>query len=132
MTEQFNRTHLFHLAEGIRLFNAQKYWECHEELELHWLEEAGAVRNIYWAIIQVAAALIHYRNNHLAGADGLIKKALQKFSKCEELKVESDILEEYLSWSVLKKIVRNIPLNPKLNDYNELFNFKFKDPESWK
>ena len=58
---QFSLSELEKMSEAVRLFNAQKYWECHEELEHHWLEEPGPLRNVYWAVIQVAAAMIHYR-----------------------------------------------------------------------
>ena len=47
---------------------SKKYWECHEELEHHWLEDAGDnARLIYWAVIQVAAAMYHFRDDNLKG-----------------------------------------------------------------
>lgn len=128
---QFDRTHLQIIAEGIRLFNAQKYWECHEELEEHWLEEPGPIRNVYWAVIQVAASMIHYRNDNLIGARGLWLKAKQKFERCEQFKIESELLEQNLSWSELKAMVRAVPNEPELTDFKQLFEFRFKDPEIW-
>lgn len=128
---QFDRTHLQIIAEGIRLFNAQKYWECHEELEDHWLEEPGPIRNVYWAVIQVAASMIHYRNDNLIGARGLWLKAKQKFDRCEQFKIESELLEQNLSWSELKLMVRSVPNEPELTDFKQLFEFRFKDPEIW-
>lgn len=129
---QFDQIHLQTIAEGIRLFNAQKYWECHEDLEDHWREEPGHVRNVYWAVIQVAAAMIHYRDENIVGARGLIVKAKQKFDRCEQYKIESDILERNLSWSELKKMVRMVPEEPVLSDFKNLFEFRFKDPSVWK
>ena len=32
--------------EGLRLFNAEKYFEAHEELELAWREEKGKIREL--------------------------------------------------------------------------------------
>lgn len=128
---QFDQTHLQIMAEGVRLFNAQKYWECHEELEHHWLEEPGPLRNVYWAIIQVAAAMIHYRDGNLVGARGLIAKAKQKFDRCEQFKIESELLIKQLSWTDLKSMVRNVPGESELSDYKNLFEFRFKDPEQW-
>lgn len=115
------------MAEGLRLFNAQKYWECHEELEHHWLADQGPMRNIYWAVIQVAAAMIHYRDKNIIGATGLINKAKNKFAKCAELKIESELLENELSWSELKKLVKEVPEKPVLEDFKLLFDFRFKD-----
>jgi uncharacterized protein len=129
---QFERIHLQTISEGIVLFNAQKYWECHEELEHHWLEEPGPLRNVYWAVIQVAASMIHYRDGNIVGARGLIKKAKQKFERCESFHVESDLLRSKLSWIELKKMVRAVPDDPVLEDFKELFEFRFEDPALWK
>jgi predicted metal-dependent hydrolase len=129
---QFDQGHLEIITEGIRLFNAQKYWECHEDLEDHWREEPGPIRNIYWAVIQVAAAMIHYREQNLIGARGLIVKAKQKFDRCEQFKIESDLLERNLSWSTLKAMVRLVPDEPELLDFKNLFEFRFKDSALWK
>lgn len=129
---QFDQTHLQIMTEGIRLFNAQKYWECHEDLEDHWREEPGPIRNVYWAVIQVAAAMIHYRDGNLIGACGLIVKAKQKFDRCEQFHLESELLERNLSWSELKKMVRMVPDDPALADFKNLFEFRFKDPTLWK
>lgn len=128
---QFGQTHLQTIAEGIRLFNAQKYWECHEELEHHWMEEPGPIRNVYWAVIQVAASMIHYRENNLVGARGLQQKAKQKFDRCEQFKVESELLERNLSWTELKSIVREITVESTLPHFKKLFEFRFKDPQTW-
>lgn len=129
---QFEQSHFELIAEGIRLFNAQKYWECHEELEHHWLEEAGPLRNVYWAIIQIAAAMIHFRDGNIVGARGLHYKALEKFERCEKFAVESPVLEKYLSWSELKALARAVPKEPVLKDFEALFEFRFKDPDQWK
>ena len=130
--EQFEQKHLEAITEGIFLFNAQKYWECHEDLEHHWLEEPGPIRNVYWAVIQVAAAMIHYRDGKLIGAKSLIQKAKQKFDRCEQFNIESKLLAENLSWQELKLLVHEIPTEPELSDFKKLFNFRFKDPEQWK
>ena len=128
---QFNETHLEIIAEGVRLFNARKYWECHEDLEHYWLEEPGPIRNVYWAVIQVAAAMIHYRDKNIVGARGLISKAKQKFDRCEQFKIESELLQTKLSWNELKILVREVPNEPELHDFEKLFEFKFKDPSIW-
>ena len=94
---QFSPEHLRLSGEGIRLFNRQFYWECHEVFEDLWKEDRGdPARYVWWAIIQVAAAMIHYRDEKISGARGLIVKAKEKFAKCEELNVETDIMDKYL------------------------------------
>lgn len=73
---QFSPSHLEKMKEGLTLFNEQKYWECHEALEDVWMEDRNDnARNVYWAVIQVAAACIHYRDSNLIGAQGKIGRA---------------------------------------------------------
>lgn len=132
MDNQFERGHLELMRKGIELYNAQKYWECHEEFEHHWLEEPGPIRNVYWAVIQAAAACIHYRDNNVIGANGLISKAKQKIDRCEKMKVENDLMKYNLDWDVFKRLILSVPVNAELKDFKELFDFRFKDPSQWK
>ena len=127
---QFSPIHLAKMEEGIALFNEQQYWECHESLEDIWMEDRNDnARNIYWAVIQVAAACIHYRNSNIIGAQGMITKARQKFERCRDLRVLTDLAFKYLSWAELEEIVFKIPQGTEsvLADYAELFNFRFKN-----
>lgn len=124
---QFSPRHLELSAEGIRLFNQQFYWECHEVFEDLWKEDrADHARYVWWAIIQVAAAMIHYRDQKISGARGLIAKAKEKFVKCEELNVETDLMYQYLDWAELKSLVRQVPERAVLEDFAQLFDFRFK------
>lgn len=43
--------------EGVRLFEAGEYWECHEALEPLWLEAKGLDKRFYSGVILLAAAL---------------------------------------------------------------------------
>ncbi|MBK26675.1 MAG: hypothetical protein CME70_21925 [Halobacteriovorax sp.] len=129
---KFSMEHLRNTIEGVKLFNEQKYWECHEVLEDHWLEGRGDnARYVYWAIIQVAASMIHYRDKNLSGAQGLLAKTKNKIKKIDELKVETDLMETYLSWSKLKRLVMSIPSEAELKEFKELFEFRFRDPSTW-
>lgn len=123
---EFADEHLKKMKEGIQLFNEQKYWECHEALEEVWLEDSfDNVRNVYWAVIQVAASLIHYRDGKIAGAKGLILKAKEKVKRCEDFKIETTILEEYLEWNHFKNLIKEVPLEPELDDFKKLYQFRF-------
>ena len=124
---QFSRQHLELSREGLALFNQQLYWECHEVFEELWKEDRGDhARYVWWAIIQVAAAMIHYRDQKLRGAQSLIKKAREKFDKCEELGVETSWMDQQLGWAQLKSLVRQVPNEPQLEDFSQLFEFRFK------
>ena len=44
-------------AEGVRLFEAGAYWDCHEALEPLWLDSSGLDKHFYSGVILLAAAL---------------------------------------------------------------------------
>ena len=54
-------------AEGLRLFNAGKYFEAHEALEVAWLEEPGKVRELYRGILQIAVVYLHATRRNYNG-----------------------------------------------------------------
>lgn len=130
---QFNREHLLNMCRGIELYNSGHYWECHEELEDHWLDAVGDnARYVYWTVIQVATALFHWSDGNLAGARGQLRRALEKLDKLERLHVETTLLYNNLSWQAFKNVVRAIPPQPELVDFERLSRFRFKDPSEWK
>lgn len=126
---QFSPDHLAKMKEGVQLFNEQKYWECHESLEDVWIEDRhDAARTVSWAVIQVAAACIHYRDDKIIGAQGMVNKAKEKFRRCHELHVLTPLVFQYLDWKELEELVMKIPeKDAKLEDFEELYNFRFKN-----
>ncbi len=62
-------------AEGLRLFNEEKYFEAHEALEVAWLEEKGKVRDLYRGILQVGVAYLHITRGNYAGAIKVYKRS---------------------------------------------------------
>lgn len=129
----FELEHLKKMREGIELFNEQKYWECHESFEDLWMEDRNdPARNVYWAIIQVAATCIHYRDKKLIGAQGMIIKAKEKFRRCRDQHILTDLAFKYLDWEELEGLVMKISDKPELEEFAPLFNFRFKHyPESF-
>lgn len=124
----FELEHLNKMREGIELYNQQMYWECHESFEDLWMEDRNdPVRNVYWAIIQVAAACIHYRDSNLIGARGMITKAKEKFKRCREQKIVSELLLKKLDWLELEDLVEEINgQTTELGDFVSLYDFRFK------
>ncbi len=124
---QFTPDHLEKMREGVELFNEQKYWECHESLEDLWMEDRNdPARNVYWAVIQIAAVCIHYRDSKLVGATGMIIKAKEKFRRCREQNILTDLAFKYLDWEELEKLAMAVPETPELEDFASLFEFRFK------
>lgn len=127
ITSPFELKHLENVYKGVVLFNQQLYWECHEDLEGEWIEARGDnLRNVYWAIIQVAASLVHVDNGNIIGARGLIKKAQEKFLRVQNFNIENEIIDKFLDWKELKKLVFNLGDHSELPDFDELYRFRFK------
>ena len=124
---QFTPEHFEKMKKGVQLFNEQKYWECHEELEHHWLEDAGDnARLIYWAVIQVAAAMYHYRDENLAGIHGLLSKAKNKLERAKKNNVETKYLYENINWREFREMTLSAPISENFEDYSHIFDFRFK------
>ena len=127
---QFTPEHFEKMRRGVELFNEQKYWECHEELEHHWLEDAGdSARLIYWSVIQVAAAMYHYRDENLEGVHGLLFKAKDKLTRGVRGKVETNYLLEKINWNEFRKMVLSAPEKGSLSEYQHIYDFRFRVKE---
>ena len=66
------------IAEGIRLFNAGKFFEAHEALEAVWLKAKGPRKTFLHGLIQVAAAFHHHSHGNPAGFRSLLEKGCAK------------------------------------------------------
>jgi uncharacterized protein len=66
------------IIDGIRLFNAQRYFEAHEALEAVWLKETGDRKAFLHGLIQVAAAFHHHALGNPAGFRSLLDKGCSK------------------------------------------------------
>ena len=56
--------------EGLRLFNEEEFFECHEVLEELWSETRGDEKKFLQGLIQAAVALFHFGNENFGGANG--------------------------------------------------------------
>jgi mutator protein MutT len=79
--EEKNAKYPHEYLEGIKLFNAGNYFECHEMLEKIWHPAKGLERLHYQGLIQAAIAIKHFRDGNLTGAHGLFEKAREKWAK---------------------------------------------------
>ena len=51
------------LAEGVILFNEERFWESHEVLEQLWRTSNGLERDALQGLILTAAAFVHYQRD---------------------------------------------------------------------
>ena len=54
--------------EGIRLFNEEEFFDCHDILEELWAETPGEEKKFLQGLIQASVALFHFGNENLGGA----------------------------------------------------------------
>jgi uncharacterized protein len=68
------------LAEGVALFNAQKFWHAHEAWERLWLRATGEEKIFLQGLIQLAAAYHHVQRGTFRGGVRLFDAALSKLA----------------------------------------------------
>jgi uncharacterized protein len=65
-------------AEGLDLFNAQRFYDCHEALEALWNRQQEPEKQFTQGIIQIAVGLYHWGRGNFAGAGKLIPRGLSR------------------------------------------------------
>jgi predicted metal-dependent hydrolase len=61
--------------EGLRLFNEEEFFDCHDILEELWSETTGPDRKFLQGLIQASIALFHFGNENFGGAKKLYLSA---------------------------------------------------------
>jgi len=67
-----------HFQEGIDLFNAGRFFECHEAWESVWNRSEGDDKAAIQGLIQAAVAILHLERGNREGAESLYAKARAK------------------------------------------------------
>jgi uncharacterized protein len=71
-------------AEGIELFNAGRFFDCHEAWEEVWKRASGAEKLFYQGMIQAAVAILHAERGNPRGARSTWDKARAKLELLPE------------------------------------------------
>ncbi len=69
-----------YFQEGIDLFNAGRYFECHEAWEQVWNRTQGDDKLVIQGLIQAAVAILHLERDNREGAESLYAKACAKLA----------------------------------------------------
>ena len=81
------------LVEGVRLFNAGRWFEAHEVLEDAWRAEPSELRRLYQGLLQVGVGLHHASRGNLRGALSLLDRGIARLEpfrpRCLGLDVEA-------------------------------------------
>ncbi len=56
------------IDDGIRLFNDQEFFACHDVFEDFWSELVGPEKTFFQGLIHAAVCLFHFEGGNLAGA----------------------------------------------------------------
>lgn len=84
------------IAEGIRFFNSQRFFEAHEALEALWLTEQGDEKLLLHGLIQVAAAFHHHQRGNWDGFRSLLVKGSSKLAQFSETRRGDIDLPDFL------------------------------------
>jgi len=68
------------LQRGIRLFNVEEFFQCHEVLEEAWTPEHGPRRLFLQALIHLAVGFYHCQRTNPVGAGHQLRKGLGKLA----------------------------------------------------
>jgi predicted metal-dependent hydrolase len=60
------------LLKAFGEFNRGDWYECHETLEDLWIGSENEIRWFYQGMLQIAVALLHWRNGNYGGAFSLL------------------------------------------------------------
>lgn len=63
------------IAEATEYFDAERYWEAHEELESVWRVSSGPEKTLLQGIILVCAAHVHHQKGEEDVALGVLRRA---------------------------------------------------------
>ncbi|MEM8829327.1 MAG: DUF309 domain-containing protein [Cyanobacteria bacterium P01_G01_bin.19] len=63
---------------GIKEFNQQQFYACHDTLEAIWVDAEEADKRFYQGILQVAVGCYHLSNDNLRGAIILLGEAVRR------------------------------------------------------
>jgi predicted metal-dependent hydrolase len=75
--DTFDEAAIFH--EGLRLFNAQEWFDAHETWEDIWVMASGPRKLFYQGLIQCAVVMEHVRRGNPRGVRSVWKTAQSKF-----------------------------------------------------
>lgn len=71
-------------SEARRLFNEERYWECHEVLEGAWRRRGGKEKQLLQGVILVCAAFVHHQKQEDGVALGVLARAARQLSFPEQ------------------------------------------------
>lgn len=72
------------LAEGVRCYRTQQFWQAHEHWESVWLRLTEPEKTFLQALIQISAAFHHLQSGNTRGTVSLLRRALHRLEPYPE------------------------------------------------
>lgn len=73
------------LAEGLRCYRNQEFFETHEHWEAVWLRSPEPEKTFLQALIQIAAAFHHHQRGNVIGTASLLRASLRRLNNFPEV-----------------------------------------------
>ena len=67
-----------HVRAGVDHYNAGRFWQAHESLEVVWRQAAPPERPLWQGLLQAAAAMLHRERGNRHGVEAQGRAALEK------------------------------------------------------
>jgi hypothetical protein len=77
--------------QGIKEFNQQQFYDCHDTLEALWMESSEPHKRFYQGILQIAVGCYHLSNLNWRGAVILLGEGINKLSEYQPVYEEVDV-----------------------------------------
>ena len=96
------------IMEGVKFFNEERFWECHDAFEKMWKTKRNNERHLLQGIILTAAALVHYQKNEIEICLSMLNRALLKlvWEKSEYYNIDIANFKRNIERIILAKEVR--------------------------
>jgi predicted metal-dependent hydrolase/CheY-like chemotaxis protein len=108
------------VMQGIEQFNQRQFYQCHDSVELVWVDEPGDVRLMYQGLLQISVAFYHVQQGNWRGMVKMLArgkgKLLPFLPVCQGVDVGRLLADAEQCESVLKKLgpERMAELDPDL------------------
>lgn len=92
------------LERGIKEFNAEQFYACHDTLEAVWMAAEHAEKPFYQGILQISVAFYHLGNLNWRGGAILLGEGINRLRKFEPTHEGVDVevlVDEAVEWLTL-------------------------------
>jgi hypothetical protein len=94
--------------QGVKEFNQQQFYDCHDTLEALWMEAAESQKRFYQGILQIAVGCYHLGNLNWRGAVILLGEGIKRLRDYQPVHENVDISQLLAESSELLRALQQI------------------------